>query len=873
MLGDMLGEVLAEQEGEGFLELVESVRRAAKSARAEGFGLPAELEARLLALGDAEAAKLARAFGLFLALANMAEQHHRGRRRRDHLRAGSEPQRASLAETFARLVAAGVPPERLHKTVMDARIELVLTAHPTEATRRTLLMKYQRVAQLLSRLDRPDLLDLERQSALRALRGEITGLWLTEDIRRERPTPEKEARGALAVVERILWDAVPRYLRELDTRLLAHTSQGLPPEASPVRFGSWIGGDRDGNPNVTAHTTCRVLLLSRWMGLHLYLKDLDRLREELSMHAATPAVMEMADGAPEPYRAVLRRLRGRLAEALTATERELEAVPPRPQAPDPTAAAGGRPLAAADIELALRACYDSLQETGAGIIADGNLLDTLRRVACFGLHLLPLDIRQEAARHTEAVAWLIGDAYEVGDEEARQDILLDALDTDAEVLPDHQDAPADVREVLDTFRLLAHTDPEALGAYVVSMAARPSDVLAVAYLQHRAGVTAPLPVVPLFETPDDLRRAPEVMERLLAERRARRVMGDDVQVMIGYSDSAKQAGMLAAAWALYQAQEGLVDVFRQHGVRLTLFHGRGGTVGRGGGPAHQAIHALPPGAVQGRLRVTEQGEVIQARFGIPGVALRSLELYTTAVVETTLQAAPEPEPAWRHTMDRLAAVSQKTYEAVLRDPAFPAYFQAVTPIEELEGLKIGSRPARRGTGAADAGEKDQRTALGAPAGPESLRAIPWVFAWTQNRLLLPAWLGVDDALREAPPPDMTRWPFWRSTLDLLEMALAKADPDVFRHYHERLAPGPRASPLLSRLEAARTRVANAAGHADLLEENPVLARSIQVRNPYLDPMHLLQVALLLRVRGGDDGARDALLLTLSGIAAGMRNTG
>lgn len=837
LLGDTLGEVLREQEGEAFYERVEGLRQAAKKARSEGFAAAA-LEPLLEDVDAGVAGRLARAFGLFLSLSNIAEQHHRARRRRDHLRQGSAPQRASLPETFGRLLDEGVSAEALHAAVHEQTAELVLTAHPTEATRRTLLMKHQEIAALLERLDRQDLLDLERASAHRALKGHIMAIWLTDDVRRERPDPEAEARGGLAVVERILWDTVPRFLRELDTRLREHTGKGLDPDGAPVRFASWMGGDRDGNPRVTPETTRRVLLLSRWMGLHLYGQEVDELRRALSMRAASPG-LRAATVAPEPYRDVLRALRQRIEASLDATEAGLD----DPEAPAPP----GGFVDAADIRSTLRLCYDSLHEVGAGIIADGELLDTLRRVATFGLHLLPLDIRQEASVHEAAITCLIP-GYDGWPEDRRTQALLDALDESPGPLPRGDDT-------FDTLHVLAEADPDALGAYVISMASRPSDLLAVAYLQHRAGTR--LPVVPLFETPGDLERAPQTIRWILEDPRARQAIAPErLQVMIGYSDSAKEAGMLAAAWALQQGQEALVDLCKKHGVPLTLFHGRGGTVGRGGGPAHQAILALPPGSVQGSIRVTEQGEVIQARFGLPGVAARSLELYTTAVLEATLSPAAPPRAEWKQEMDRMADASRAAYRRVIEEDGFVDLFRQLTPVEELSGLNIGSRPAKRGTG----------------HGPGSLRAIPWVFAWTQTRLSLPAWLGADEALEAPPPAAMLAWPFWSSTLDLLEMVLAKADLGVFDAYAS-LASRPGAEALVGRMHNARAGVLAASGHERLLQRNPVLARAIEVRNPYLDPIHLLQVQLLRRVRAGDDSARPALLSTITAIAAGLRNTG
>lgn len=850
LLGGMLGDVLREQEGEAFYETVEAVRRTAKEARATGFQAAAALERRLGDVRGEAAGKLARAFGMFLALANIAEQHHRIRRRREHLRGGSTAQRASLPESFARLAGQGVPPAALRDAVLRLRVGMVLTAHPTEAAPRTILLKMDDIARLLEQLDRPDLLRLERDAAHAELHAHITAWWLTAAVRQERPTPEREARAGLAVVERILWDAVPRFLRELDVHLRGATGEGLPLDASPFRFGSWMGGDRDGNPFVTAAVTRRVVLLSHWMGLHLLLRDVDALRQSLSLSAATPEFKQEAGDDEAPYRAVLRALRRRLRDDLEAVRAALDG--------DDAAA---RTVTREDVAATLHACRSSLHAVGAGAVADGPLLDTIRRVACFGLHLLPLDIRQEAARHTRVLDALTDGRYGSWDEAARTRFLLDGLAEDAHGTFSPAGLDDEDAEVVETFCALADLPRDALATYVISMASRPSDILAVRYLQHRAGVARPLPVVPLFETPGDLDGAAATMRALLDEPRARAaVAADGVEVMIGYSDSAKEGGMLAAAWALYRAQERLVEVCRERGVPLTLFHGRGGTVGRGGGPAHQAILALPPGAARGRIRFTEQGEVIQARFGQSGIALRTLELYTTGMLEADLAPADPPKDAWRRELDARAAAARQEYESVLGAPGFVEYFRAVTPVDELGGLNIGSRPAKRG----------------AATTPQSLRAIPWVFAWTQNRLLLPAWLGVQAALAEPVPDALRAWPFWQTTLDLLEMALAKADPDVFAYYDRVLAPttgDATGRALLERLHDARRSVAAAEGHAELLEATPVLQRSIRVRNPYVDPIHLLQVQLLRQLRDGDESARAPLLETMTGIAAGMRNTG
>jgi phosphoenolpyruvate carboxylase len=540
-------------------------------------------------------------------------------------------------------------------------------------------------------------------------------------------------------------------------------------------------------------------------------------------------------------------------------------------------------------------CHRSLYATGNGIIADGRLTDVLRRVAAFGLTLVRLDVRQDAERHTEAVdaitrALGLGE-YRLWTEERRVDFLVNVLTHGRKLTPARMSTTPRVAEVLDTFRMMAAVHPESLGAYVITMAGQPSDVLAVELLQREAGMASPRRVVPLFETARDLRAAAGMVDRLLAIPWYRdRVMTHEgrLEVMVGYSDSAKDVGRLAAAWELYKAQESIVEASRAHGVPVTLFHGRGGSVGRGGGPTHLAIRSQPPGSIDGTLRVTEQGEMIQAKFGLPGIALRTLEVYTTATLEATL-AEPAPiEPAWREAMDRLSSNARDAFRRIVYDdPRFLEYFHAATPEAELDAMHIGSRPASR------PGARQTGGTAGRPGGTErqgalqALRAIPWQFAWMQTRLLLPSWLGTEDAIDDTDR-DICRtmyrgWAFFRSTLDLIEMALAKADAGIAAHYDRHLVPEDHqdlGAMLRERLQRAIDVVLDLGGHQLLLADNPVLRRSIDVRNPYVDPINLLQVELLRRLRSARDAQgeeavwlRRALLVTINGVAAGMRNTG
>ena len=869
LLGELLGETLRAREGDALFALVERVRALSKQARAGDAGF-AQLADLLRDLPLASTVPVARAFAHFLTLANIAEQHHRVRRRREYARDAARPQPGSCDEAFPRLLASGVSPDDLRRHVEALRVELVLTAHPTEIVRRTLSQTHRRIADLLAFRDRGDLPPAERDESLDALRREIATAWQTEEVRDAPVSPTDEVRAGLVVFEQTLWDAVPHFLRAVDRALTAATGDPLPLGAAPIRFGSWIGGDRDGNPNVTPDVTRRATWLARWMAADLYLRDLGALRAELSLTTASAELRAATGEAPEPYRALLRKV----AERLRAT-REWAAARSR----SPEAAAEGRSakpfVDAADLADPLRLCHRSLVETGNALIASGGLTDLLRRVATFGLTLAPLDLRQESTKHSEAVDWLVRQrglgSYVDLPEDDRVALLTAAV---KEPAPDtFAGAPDTVRDVIDTFRMAATLHPDSLGAYVITMASRASDVLAVEWLQRLAGNASPQRVVPLFETAADLDAAGRVLDTLFAIPwyRARLGAPPRQEVMVGYSDSAKDAGRFAAAWALYRAQEDIVAVCRRHGVAVTLFHGRGGSIGRGGGPTYLALQSQPPGSIDGTIRVTEQGEVIQSKFGLPEIAVRTLEVYTTATLEATLGRAAGPAPEWRAAMDRLASRARTAYRAIVFDePRFVDYFRAATPEPELQTIHIGSRPARRGDG----------------SGVESLRAISWQFAWTQTRLLLASWLGVEEALDEAlargDGASLRRmydaWPFFRSTLDLLEMVLAKSDANIAAEYDRRLVPPALQAlgrDLRARLGRASAAILRVTGHGALVETNRVLRRAIDVRNPYVDPINLVQVELLARLRDTPDSPdlRRAFIVTVNGIAAGMRNTG
>jgi phosphoenolpyruvate carboxylase len=875
LLGELLGDTVRQLEGDQLFRTIERVRALSKRAHNGNPDDFSMLAGELSQLPIESALPLGRAFAHFLTLANIAEQHHRIRRRRQYQRNAAAPQRASCDEAFARLVSSGVTSDRLHEAVCTLRIDLVLTAHPTEVARRRLVQKHNRIAALLARNDRTDLTPPERHSLLADLRREIASAWDTNEVRPERPSPLDEVRGGLIVFEESLWNAVPQYLRTVDEALRRSTGRPLPLDAAPIRFGSWMGGDRDGNPHVTPEVTRRACLLARWVAADLYLREIVTLREELSLESANDELRTRVDGARGPYRVLL----GAVAERMRATRAWIERALEREEPPPSDAYVEPDELANA-----LHVCDRSLRDRGHALVADGRLIDLIRRVATFGMTMARLDVRQEAARHVEALSAIteaIGlGSYQAWDEPTRIQFLDRELRGRRPLIPADFRSTPEVHDVLDTFQTIARALPGSLGAYVITMASCASDVLAVQLLQKEARVAAPLRVVPLFETARDLRQASSVLDTLLDVSSYAAVIGGRQEVMIGYSDSAKDVGRLTAGWELYKAQEAVVDTCRRHAIAVTLFHGRGGSVGRGGGPTHLAINAQPPGSIDGTIRVTEQGEMIQTLFGLPDIALRTMEVYTTGMLEAWLTPPAPATTEWRECMDRLAEDARRAYRAVVYDnPRFVEYFETATPASEIAEMNIGSRPARRRTSSSI----------------DSLRAIPWQFAWTQTRLMLGAWLGVEEAIEQAATRgEMDRlrrmyreWPHFQSAIELIEMVLAKADGRIAGEYDRRLVPGelrPLGEDLRARLDRAVDGIRAITGRAELVSSSPVLRRSIDVRNPYVDPINLVQIELLCRWREGmgrdgthadhpDERIRRALLGTVNGVAAGMRNTG
>jgi phosphoenolpyruvate carboxylase len=910
LLGRILGDVVRRQEGAASFDLVEAVRRLAVDARRDGLAPVAGLLDLLRNVEVTVGLDIIRAFSWFSMLANTAEDVHHERRRRHYRVAGAAPQPASVAAALDRLLKEGITGQQMLDVVNELSVSPVITAHPTEVRRRTILDTDREIARLLDLRSRLSLDDAEQKDWEAELESNILLLWQTAFLRLSRLRVRDEIGEAIRYYDASLAAVIPELRRDLEEGI--RTRWGVTPSAAgALSMGSWIGGDRDGNPFVTAEVVRTAVEMQASTALRLHLDAIEKLSIELSMSSRlitpTDDLLALADAsnddspfrADEPYRRALRGMYARLSASAIAL---LGATPGKP--PHAVMAAYNTPE---ELVKDLRTISASLRTHGAGEIARRKVDSLAGSVEVFGFHLCGLDVRQNSAVHEEVVAELLRIAgvksdYESINETERVAVLTAELKSPRPLRsPFHEYSDVVVSE-LAIFGAVADAvlrfGERMIPHAVISKAESVSDVLEVALMAREVGLLrvnadgvlrCAFDIVPLFETIGDLRAAPVTVAELLEHDLYRGLVnarGGWQEVMIGYSDSNKDGGYLAANWALYRAEADLLETAQKAGVRLRLFHGRGGTVGRGGGPSYDAILAQPPGTVAGAIRITEQGEVVAAKYSQPSLARRNLETLVAATLEATLLDNEQLEDRERayQILDELADLALAQYRSLVYEtPGFVEFFRSITPVAELAKLNIGSRPASR--------KPSDRI--------EDLRAIPWVFSWSQCRLMLPGWFGTgaaidrwvgDDPVREAELKDLgTRWPFLRSVLSNMAMVMAKSDLAIAGQYATLVPDQDLAVRVMDRLRADHERcrywLERISGSSDLLVDNPSLARSIRNRFPYLDPLNVLQVELLRRYRelGRPDGAADpgseselierGILLTINGLATGLRNSG
>jgi len=886
LLGKILGIVVKEQEGLSLYNKIEEIRSLSKASRGTKNKKKIKLNetkkfrqliSTINKLKPKESLVIARSFSKFLNFSNLAESLdsvHKIDEGKIQKKQGTNAF-TILEDAIDRLLKQkSISKEKFYQVARSLKVDLVLTAHPTEVKRRTLIQKYTNVNNILEKFNKSRIFKLkniktETLAMEKNLHEEITSIWKTDELKRSKPKPTEEAQWGLAVIEDSLWNAVPKICSRFNEAIETYTGKKLPINFSPLVFGSWMGGDRDGNPNVTAKTTEQVVLLSRWEAANLYEKEFTKIIQKLSMHECSNELKKKVGNSQEPYRAYLRPIRNKLK----TTQKEIEIFLNERKPLKETLLV----QSVSEIINPLKVVYNSLCEVKCKAIADGSVLDLLRRAYSFGLNLARLDVRQESKRHLKLMKNIckhlgLGD-FEKWSENEKIAFLSKKFKSKRPLISKNISFDKEDKETWSTFKMISKLPRECLGAYIISMSSKASDILTVVVLQKEAGMKSCLRTVPLFETLSDLENAHRVMQEIYKIPWYLKYFKNKQEIMIGYSDSSKDAGKLAASWAQYCTQEKLQELSNKYKVDLTLFHGRGGSVGRGGGPIYEALLSQPPGTVNGRTRVTEQGEIIQQKYATESLAEYSLGTYIGSVLEATLAPPIKPKKNWRELMSVMSKVSTKGYRNNFFNKDFLRYYFNITPQRLLEQLAIGSRPAKRNK------SKDVK----------SLRAIPWVFAWTQIRFLLPAWLGIYEALNFAIKNKninilkemLKEWPYFYAMMDMLDMVLAKTDQRIIKFYEECLGDnnlkntGEKLRKQLSTLIYLNRKIIP----NYILEQRKEYRDSIRKRNTYAEVLNILQADIMKKLYKKKLKTKDkkflidAMLVTIAGIAAAMKNVG
>ena len=911
LLGNLLGEVMIDIEGRDFFELEEYIRHTTKSLREKhSLSRLRELKKKIASLDVTTLTKIIRAFSIYFQLSNIAEQNHRIHRRRQYLiDPDAQPQKGSLEDCIKEFSENNIPPQVVQDTINSLSIMPVFTAHPTEATRRTILLKHLRIWKNLESLENPQLTTADRESLIAGIRRQIMSIWLTDEIRLFEFSVLDEVTNGLHYFREILFEAVPDVYNELERQLNRYYPDSRFRIPAFLRFGSWVGGDRDGNPFVTPDITYETLRRHKELALQLYAERIEHAYLEYSESKRLIGVSdELKDSIysdlqdlsyeehqrasirnpAEVHRQKFRLISVKLHNTLEAIRKD-------------TSQSAHFYTDSDEFLEDLRIIERSLRNNGGSYLADGNLARIIRQVEIFGFHLASLDIRQHRDEHKAAVAELVHEfvpEYATLPDKERTDSIADIFFKNIQI---KHTLSEQTQNVLDTFSTIkrCHNDfgSQSIRTYIISMSESVADVLEVLLLMKQTGLIetdgttvteSRLDIAPLFETVDDLHNAPEMMEQLYRHPLYKQhiaARNRHQEIMIGYSDSGKDSGIVASSWELYKAQRTLSQSGSKHGVSVFFFHGRGGTVGRGGGPSHQAILGQPAGTVNGKIKITEQGEMISLKYAHQSIAHRTLELDISAILRVSLPAQYRPfedeteNPHWAQAMEIISKIARNEYrDFVYNTGELIDYFYTATPINEISELRLGSRPAKR--------KKTKRI--------EDMRAIPWVFAWMQSRHIVPGWYsshaGIQTYITGAPRKRMkalqeaySRWFYFKALIDNIQMTLSKADMPIAWEYASLVGKRKVKNTILKRIvqaydDTARL-VTKISGDRKLLDNNPTLQRSIRLRNPYVDPMSYIQVELIRRIRNESISDKEyqelklAIFLSINGIASGLRNTG